>query len=361
MKIADHQTGGMNGTDSFEQYMSMTVSDQGTPEERIEMLRKALVNGLPENDEIKARAFLGSELFTTGNDEEGINQYELSLKMASNSVSVCEDDTMALLFRKLCRQYILIAKQMEKERGREECLAFLESKTADLKDLSSPALYVELATVLAKNGDIQQATIYFSKATICHRVEPLDRKAENLAWELLSKIAKTDTGRRVIMAGQAVFPMDIRQEKGGVRKKLSGLMSGSVASQTHKKINITRYFIAAAVAGVLIIGGILVASYLSTSQQEPEVSPVTSVPEKTEPPKSLEAPKPEETPEPLPAPSIIISPAEPPLTRPNETAKKEKIEKRPKKTVPKISERTIERPSEPPRGKSFAPRSRDDL
>jgi len=355
------QSGGLNSTDSFEQSLGAILSDQGTPEERIELLHTTLLNGLPANDEIKTRAFLGSELFSIGNDEEAKSQYEQSLKLASNSVSIFEDDTMALFFRKLCGKYVLIAKKMKEESGLEECLAFLESKAANLKDLASPALYVELATLLAENGDVQKATMYFSKATICKRVETMDGKAENDAWESLSKIAKAYKRGRVKMAGQDVFPADVSPERTGVHKKALEIIRGSIASQTRSKKNFTRYLIAGVILGALIIGGIVVASYFSTSKPEPDASPVLSVPEKTDPPKSIEVPKPEETPEPVPAPSTIISPAEPPRARPRENTKTEKIEKRPKKTVPKISERAIDRPSEPQRGKSFAPRSRDDL
>lgn len=355
------QSGELNSTGSFEQSLRVILSDQSTPQERIELLHKALINGLPENDEIKARAFLGSELFNVGNDEEAISQYEQSLKLAGNSVSLFEDDTMALLFRKLCRKYVLIAKKMKDERGPKECLAFLESKAADLKDFSSPALYVELATLLAENRDVQKAIMYFSKATICRRVDPMDRKAENVAWDSLSQIAKTNKSGRVKMAGQAVFPTDVSPKKAGAQKKALEIIRGSITSQTRNKKNLARYCIAGVILVVLVIGAILVALYLSTSKPETDVSPVLSVPEKTEPPKSVEAPKPEETPEPVPAPSTIISPAEQPRTRPRETAKTEKIEKRPKKPVPKISERATDRPSEPQRGKSFAPRSRDDL
>jgi tetratricopeptide (TPR) repeat protein len=361
MKKAGHQSGGLSGIDFFDQSLKMILSDQGTRERRIELLNKALVHGLPANDEIKARAFLGAELFNIGDDEEAFKQYEESLKLASSSGSMFKDNTMVLLCRKLCLKYVLIARKIEGERGLEECLAFLESKAADLKDLSSPALYVELATLHAKNGDVQEASIYFSKATMGHRVDPMDRKAENLAWESLSKIKKTAKSRHANMTGQGEFRLDISPKTMGVAKKVLEQIRESIVSQVQNKKNFPTYIMAAIILGILIIGGILVASYLSSSKLEP---PVSSVPEKTQPPQSVEVPKLEETPEPLPEPlpaPAAVSTVEPPRARPRETAKTAKTEKRPKKTVPKISERTIDRPSEPQRGKSFAPRSRDDL
>ena len=359
-KTGNH-SGTLNSTDSFGQTLRIILSDQATPEERIEQLNKALLHGLTANDEIKAHAFLGAELLNIGNDEEAINQYEQSLKLAKNSSSMFSDDTMVLLCRKLCLKYVLIARKIKEERGLEECLAFLESKAADLKDLSSPALYVELATLLVENGDLQKASIYFSKATIGHRVDPADRKAENFSWESLSKIAKTDKGRSVNMAGQAEFLGDVSPKSISVQKKIFEQIREFLGSQVQNRKNVAKCLMAVVMLGVLIVGGILVASYLSSSKTEPHVSPV---PEKTEPPQSVEAPKleekPEPLPEPLPAPSVL-SPVEPPRTGPRETAKTAKTERQPKKTVPKISERTADRPSEPQRGKSFAPHSRDDL
>ena len=68
---------GLNDQDDFEKSMTMILSDQGSAEERIELLGKALQSELPLDDEIKTHAFLGkAELFSTGNDEEAIDHYE---------------------------------------------------------------------------------------------------------------------------------------------------------------------------------------------------------------------------------------------------------------------------------------------
>jgi hypothetical protein len=339
----------------------MILSNQGTHEERIALLNEALLHGLPANDEIKAHAFLGAEFFNIGNDEEAIEQYERSLKLAANSGSMLKDNTMVLLCRKLCVKYIVMASKMKEERGLEECAAFLESKAEYLKDLSSPALYVELAALLAENGDAQKASIYFSKATICRTVDPMDRKAENFAWESLSKIGKTAQSKRVKMARQAEVRVDVSPRRIGIQKKVLEQIRESIASQAQNRKNLTKYLMAGVILGVLVIAGILVASYLSSTKSDLNVS---TVPEKTEPPQQVEVPKLEETPEPLPEPlpaPATASPEKLPRTRPRETAKTAKTERRPVKAAPKISERAIDRPSEPQGGKSFAPRSRDDL
>ena len=56
----------LNDPDDFEKSLTTILSDQGSAEERIEILGKALQSGLPLDDEIKTHAFLGAELFTPG-------------------------------------------------------------------------------------------------------------------------------------------------------------------------------------------------------------------------------------------------------------------------------------------------------
>ncbi|MCE5256800.1 MAG: zinc ribbon domain-containing protein [Spirochaetaceae bacterium] len=171
---AGNQLGDLNGEELFEESLRMILMDRGTPEERIDLISKALSHGLPLDAEVKAHAFIGSELFNVGADDEAIHHYEQSLKLGSNQGPMPEDDTMLLLCRKLCLKYVLIARKTEESQKSQECLAFLESKCAALKGLSSPVLYVELATLLANQGDIDKASTYFEKAARCPVVDEMD-------------------------------------------------------------------------------------------------------------------------------------------------------------------------------------------
>lgn len=185
---AGNQLGDLNGEELFEESLRMILMDRGTPEERIDLISKALSHGLPLDAEVKAHAFIGSELFNVGADDEAIHHYEQSLKLGSNQGPMPEDDSMLLLCRKLCLKYVLIARKTEENQKSQECLAFLESKCAALKDLSSPVLYVELATLLANQGDIHKASTYFEKAARCPVVDEMDEKAKQFARESLLKI-----------------------------------------------------------------------------------------------------------------------------------------------------------------------------
>ena len=351
---------GLNGPDGFEKSLTMILSGQGSAEARIELLGKALQGGLPLDDEIKAHAFLGDELFSTGNDEEAIAHYEKGLGLSINSIAMFRDEAMVTLYRKLCHKYVSTARTIGEERGPQEALAFLEAKAVMLQDLSSPGICVELATLLANKGDIEKASVYFVKATKGRVIDDADSKAMDSARRSLAEIAKRGKigpGK----TGGAPEPNAVVSPETISDQKVPEQIKKSTTSLGGKKETFKKYL----AVGVIILALFMVASfislYLSPVKKEPDVS---SVPEKTEPPQPPQVPSPVEvpkqketvTPEPAPRP-----PAEQPRVQTHEAPRTAKTEKPVKKVVPKISQRKIDRPPAPQGGKSFAPHSRDDL
>ena len=350
----------LNDPDDFEKSLTTILSDQGSAEERIEILGKALQSGLPLDDEIKTHAFLGAELFITGNDEEAIDHYEKGLGLSINSITMFRDEAMVLLYRKLCHKYVSMARTIGEERGPKEAFAFLETKAVMLQDLSSPGFCVELANLLANKGDIEKASIYFVKATKGCVIDDADSKAMDSARQSLSEIAKRGKigpGKTGGAPGHnaVVSPETTSDQKMPEQIKKSTIPLGG------KKQALKKYL----VVGVIILGFFMVASfislYLSPVKKEPDVS---SVPEKAEPqqppqpPPPIEAPRQEKAVAPEAAPR---PPVEPVRAEPRKPAGTPKTEKPAKKVVPKTSQPKIDRPLEPQRGKSFAPHSRDDL
>ena len=351
---------GLNGPDGFEKPLAMILSGQGSAEERIELLGNALKGGLPLDDEIRAHALLGAELFNTGSDEEAIAHYEKGLGLSVNSIAMFRDEAMVQLYRKLCHTYVLMARTIGEERGPQEALAFLEAKVVMLQDLSSPGFCVELATLLANKGDIEKASVYFVKATKGRVLDDADSIAMDSARQSLSEIAKRGKighGK----TGESPEPNGVVSPETTSDQKMPEQIKKSTISLGGKKETFKKYLVVGVIIFALFMVVSFISLYLSPVKKEPDVS---SVPEKTEPPQPPQAPSPaevtkhEETvvPEPAPGP-----PAEPPRIQPREAPRTAKTEKPVKKVVPKISQRKTDRPPVPQKGKSFAPHSRDDL
>jgi hypothetical protein len=354
---------GLNGQEGFEKSMAMILSGQGSAEERIELLGKALQSGLPLDDETKAHAFLGAELLYTGNDEEAIDHYEKGLSLSINSIAMFRDEAMVSQYRKLCLKYVSMARTIGEERGAKEALAFLEAKAMMLQDLSSPGFYVKLATLLANKGDIEKASVYFVKASKGRVIDDADSKAMDSARQSLSEIAKKGKIDPSKTGGAAESHAVVSPETTS-DQKMPGQIKKSKISFGVEKATLKKYL----VVGAIILGLFMVASFISLYHAPVKPEPdVSSVPKKAEPqqppqppqtPSTVEVPKQEEVVIQEPAPK---QPVEPPRAQSREAARTAKTEKPVRKLVPKISQRKIDRPSEPQTGKSFAPHSRDDL
>lgn len=190
--------------DYFNLGLAKSLEPETQRESIVQDIETAIRLGLPDDDEMEARFFLGAKYATMGIHQDGtlnpellsdaINNMEKAVLMDSKGeYGYFSDPLNRARLSKLDIAYVMKARSIQKKEGVDAAITFLEKK-GHLSSIPMLNTLLELGNLFyGEKDDNEHASVYYKTVVSAEAVDPVDENG----WEANTRQMAKDNLRRI--------------------------------------------------------------------------------------------------------------------------------------------------------------------